>query len=78
LDAVATSPRKEVSKRLQISYSILQQAAKNKKFEKCIHRYLFAHLKTPLKKIHSDKWILSAMLPNEMFVGATTKQIWSL
>jgi hypothetical protein len=78
LDAIAKSPRKDQSKRLQISYSILQHAAKNKKFEKCIHRYLFSHLKTPLKKIHSDKWILASMLPNEMFVGATTKQIWSL
>jgi transcriptional regulator with XRE-family HTH domain len=78
LEVIASSPRKETSKKLQISYSILQQVAKNKKFEKCIHRYLFDHLRTPLKKIHSDKWIVASLLPNEMFVGATNKQIWSM
>ena len=78
LETVAYSNRTDVSTKLKLSYQVLQTIAKNKKFEKCIHRYLFTHFKTPLKKIHSDNWIVALLLPNEMFTGATAKQVWSM
>lgn len=76
LQEIATSPRKSTSAKLTISYDILRTVAKGKKFEKCIHRYLFDHFKTPIKKIHSDNWITAALLPNEMFVGESKEYIW--
>jgi transcriptional regulator with XRE-family HTH domain len=78
LESIAYSNRTDVSTKLKLSYSVLQSVAKNKKYEKCIHRYLFTHLKTPLKKIHSDNWLVSCLLPNELFVGATANEIWSM
>lgn len=76
LQEIATSPRKTTSAKLTISYDILRTVAKGKKFEKCIHRYLYDHFKTPIKKIHSDNWVTAALLPNEMFVGETKEYIW--
>ena len=76
LQEIATSPRKSTSAKLTISYDILRTVAKGKRFEKCIHRYLYDHFKTPIKKIHSDNWITAALLPNEMFVGETKEYIW--
>jgi hypothetical protein len=76
LQEVASSPRKTTSAKLTISYDILRTVAKGKKFEKCIHRYLFDHFKTPIKKIHSDNWLTAALLPNEMFVGESKEYIW--
>jgi hypothetical protein len=77
LQSIAVSTRTDVSTKLKLSYSLLQKMAHHKKFQKCVHRYLFNHLRTPLKKIHSDKWIVACLLPNEMFTGATAKQVWS-
>lgn len=76
LQEIATSPRKTTSAKLAISYDILRTVAKGKHFEKCIHRYLFDHFKTPIKKIHSDNWVTAALLPNEMFVGETKEYVW--
>ena len=76
LQEIAKSPRKSTSAKLTISYDILRTVAKGKKFEKCIHRYLYDHFKTPIKKIHSDNWVLASLLPNEMFVGETKEYIW--
>jgi len=76
LHAIASSPRKTTSAKLIISYDILRTVAKGKQFEKCIHRYLFDHFKTPIKKIHSDNWLTAALLPNEMFVGETKEYVW--
>jgi hypothetical protein len=76
LQEIASSPRKSTSMKLSISYDILRQVAKNKKFEKCIHRYLYDHFRTPIKKIHSDNWLKASLIPNEMFVGETKEYIW--
>jgi DNA-binding XRE family transcriptional regulator len=76
LQEIAKSPRKTTSAKLTISYDILRTVAKGKHFEKCIHRYLYDHFKTPIKKIHSDNWVMASLLPNEMFVGETKEYIW--
>lgn len=75
---IANNPKKTTSKKLSISYDILRTVAKGKRFEKCIHRYLYTHFKTPIKKIHSDNWLKASLLPNEMFVGETKEYIWKL
>ena len=78
LEEIAYSTRTDVSTKLKISYNILQSVAKNKKYEKCIHRYLYTHIKSSIKKIHSDQWITACLLPNENFTGATAQQVWRM
>lgn len=76
LEEIAYSPRKETSSVLRLSYQVLKSVAKKTQYEKCIHRYLTTHLKSPLRKIHSDKWIVATMLPFEAFMGQKAEYVW--
>jgi hypothetical protein len=64
-------------KRLVISYSILQSAAKHRFFKPCVKRYLGTHFRSRFVKIPHQNWTAAVFLPVESFEKASKNEVWS-
>ena len=54
--------------KMQISYNLLQGAARFKNFEPCLKRYLNAHIRSRIIEIPAHEWEVAALLPVDQFV----------
>lgn len=62
--------------RLNISWDIVASFAGSKSAEPCLKRYLFSHMKTPLRKIRSEDIPTALLLPVERFVKESKQSVW--
>lgn len=63
-------------KRLQISYSVLTRAARNRNFQPCIKRYLFSHVQSRFAVVPPSEWDMAIMLPTQKFAKASAATVW--
>ena len=64
------------TKRLQLTYQILQGSSKLAAFKPCLKHYLNKHLVTPPKEIPYEDWQKVLFLPTESFVGSSKAAVW--
>lgn len=62
--------------RLNISWEIVASFAGTKNAEPCLKRYLFSHMKTPLRRIRAEDIPTALLLPVERFVKASKQSVW--
>ena len=63
--------------RLQLSYKILEGAAKFKEFKPCIKRYLTKQVTSKFMYVYPSEWDIALFLPTERFVGASKSSVWA-
>ena len=56
------------STKMQLNYNLLQGASRFKNFEKCLKRYLTAHIRSRIIEIPAQEWEIAALLPVDQFV----------
>lgn len=76
LYSTANNDKYDNTTKLQISYSVLNGAAKFGYFKSCVKRYLWSHVSGNLINVQPENWDTALMLPTERFVGANKNTIW--
>lgn len=61
--------------KLQLSYSILQGASKNRYFEPCVKHYLNKGLASNIVTIPASEWSIALFLPLERFQKASSNRV---
>jgi len=62
--------------RMVVDWERVKAIAKVPGFEKCVHRYLTTHLRSPLVKVAESEWEEAALLPVKDFEKSSATQIW--
>lgn len=62
--------------KLKFAWSTIQAASTMKLAQPCVHRYLVEHIRSPLRRVHSEDWATAMMLPVEQFTGPNKRQVW--
>lgn len=62
--------------KLQISYKILNKAAKFRWFKPCVKHYLFDHINSPFLQIEAIEWNIALFLPTEKFQKKSKEYVW--
>lgn len=63
-------------KRLALSYSLLKSAAADRRFQPCVKRYLYSHVRSRFAYIPPEEWDMAIMLPTQKFAGASAGTVW--
>ena len=71
----ASGPDSDSATQLQISYGIIQAAAKMPLYKACVKRYLNKGLMSNLVVIPATEWNVALFLPLERFQKASTSQV---
>ena len=72
-----TSTRYNENTRLRLQWQLLSSSSKFAAISPCVKHYLYEHVRSPFKAIHSADWATAMMLPVERFHKATTQQVWA-
>jgi hypothetical protein len=73
---VTSNNKFDETTKLQISYGILEKAAKFRYFEPCVKHYLTSQLRSRFLYIYPAEWDIALFLPLERFQGATKSSVW--
>lgn len=84
MDALYTTQigKQSETKRLQITYRILNSATKFRLFKPCVKRYKWAGLRSRLFVVRYEEWDMMLMLPMERFDtytggGVSRSKVWA-
>ena len=69
LMTITNNDKYDKTTKLELSYSVLKQVAKGKKYEETIHCYINKHVKSRMKRINPLAWEYTIMLPLAKFRG---------
>jgi hypothetical protein len=76
LYSVASSKTIDEKTKLNISYNILNQAARYRFFKPCIKRYLISHVQSRFFYIEPTEWDMALFLPLDRFAGASKTAVY--
>ncbi len=62
--------------KLRMSWSTLGGMSQFALAQPCVKHYLYQHVRSPFKAVHSQDWATALTLPLQRFVGATPQQVW--
>lgn len=74
---VAGNQRYDETTKMQVSYSILNGAAKYREFKPTVKHYLTSQVRTKLVYIHPTEWDVALFLPTEHFEKASKGRVWA-
>jgi len=77
LYTLASDRRFDSNTRLNISYNVLNKAARYKYFRPCIKQYLKNHVKSRFLKVNPSEWDVALFLKTEQFQKAGTGTVWA-
>jgi hypothetical protein len=63
--------------KMQVSYSVLNGAAKYREFKPTVKHYLTSQIRTKLVYIHPTEWDIALFLPTEQFEKASKGRVWA-
>lgn len=63
--------------KLVITYQILKAAGQFKLFKPCVHRYLFAHIRSPFQYVPPTAWDYAILLPLNRFKKKSAEYVWA-
>lgn len=66
----------DATTKMQVSYQILNQAAKFRYFKPCVKKYLYSHVKSNIIEIPVPEWDYTVFLPLARFQKATERKVW--
>ena len=72
---IADGPMNSEKTKLQLSYQVLQSAARNNYFVPCIKRYLNKGLASKLVVVPATEWSVALFLPLERFQKASSREV---
>ena len=75
LYTLSRDKRYDENTRLNLSYKILNGAAKYKYFKPCVKHYLTPHVKSRFLEVYAAEWDIALFLPTERFVGANKRAV---
>ena len=65
------------STKFQLTYNLLQKAAKTKYFKPCFKHYLTSQVQGNIATVSASEWEIAAFLPTADFQGASNQKVWS-
>ena len=65
------------STKFQVSYNMLQRAAKMKYFKPCLKHYLSKHVRSRFAMIDAPEWEIATFLPTADFQKASRSQVYA-
>lgn len=68
--------RYDETTKINLSYGLLNKAAKLRYFKPCIKHYLTEHVRSRFMYIHPTEWDMALFLPLARFEGATQREVW--
>jgi hypothetical protein len=73
---IAVEDKYNNSKKLKISYDLLNSSSKYKYFRPCVKRYLSSHVRSKFVAIDYENWDMVLMLPMQRFEKASDQKVW--
>lgn len=77
LYAAQTSTKYTKQQQLNLSYELLNGAARFRYFRPCVKHYLWNHVRSSFLNIDPSNWDMALMLPLEQFHGKQKQQVWT-
>ena len=77
LYSIEMNDRIRQSKKLRMSYSLLNSSAKYRYFAPCVKRYLTSHIKSRFVYIPYEEWDIALMMPTERFAKKGKSAVWA-
>lgn len=74
---VAGNQQYDETTKMQVSYSILNGAAKYREFKPTVKHYLMSQIRTKLVYIHPTEWDIALFLPSEQFEKSSKGRVWA-
>ena len=62
--------------KMLLSWEILKGMSKLQMVEKCVKRYLYSHVKSPMVKIEKKDWLPAALMPLQSFQKQSSAYVW--
>lgn len=72
-----TNSNMDEKTKLKFSWALIGGISKFAAAKPCVKHYLYPHVKTPFKAVHSSDWATALLLPMEKFAKATPHQVWA-
>ena len=63
--------------KLRLQWSLIGASSKFAMIRPCVKHYLYKHVESPFKAIHSNDWATALMLPCEQFQKMSPQQVWA-
>jgi len=73
---IAVDDKYDNSRKLRISYDLLNGSSKYKYFKPCVKRYLSSHVRSKFIFIDHENWDMVLMLPMQQFEKASDQKVW--
>jgi len=73
---ITNNKRYDETTKFELSYEMLQKAAKMKYFKPCVKHYLSKHLRSRLALVEAPEWEIATFLPTADFQKASKTQVW--
>lgn len=77
LYSIEMNDRIRQSRKLRMSYSLLNSSAKYRYFAPCVKRYLTPHVKSRFVYIPYEEWDIALMMPTERFAKKGKAAVWA-
>ena len=73
---ITNNSKYDESTRFQVSYNMLQKAAKFKYFKPCFKHYLTSHVRSRFAQVYAPEWEIATFLPMADWEKASATQIY--
>ena len=64
------------NRKMLLSWEILKGMSKISLIEKCVKRYLYTHVASPMVKIEKKDWLPAALMPLQSFQKQSSDYVW--
>lgn len=68
--------RRSADKKLILSWDLIKESSKLKYLKPCVHMYLYNHLRSGMKQVHSRDWATAMLMPIASWVGSNNTKVW--
>lgn len=76
LSEISNNTDSNESKKVQLSWEILNSTASLSPAKACVKHYLNEHVQSRFLEVSSKDWVTAALLPVEQFIGANKNKVW--
>ncbi len=77
LYSLVTNKKYDETTRLNLSYRVLNGAARFRFFKPTVKRYLSSQVKSRFIEVNAEQWDMALFLPVEQFSKASKQKVWS-
>jgi hypothetical protein len=74
---ITNNKKYDETTRFQVSYKVLQAAAKFRYYKPCLKHYLTAHVKSRLARVQAPEWEIATFLPTADWAKQSSRQVYT-